>query len=522
MLTPNGLPAKNIEKVMLLAMWANSLAEEQISMTPTNSQKFIFAGLGKPTYPINKNIILSYQAYWKKMSDLSKKWFITPEKLTETAAINYGDPRSDKEPKEIMAKAMSNWYKSEIKAENVLFTVGGISALHIIFETLNAMHEDIVRYRVITPFPHYSAYANNPNHSLYPVNVMDEPGYQLTAHRLKQSIEGAYELAKIDNVLPKAVLICNPSNPLSTVISEDELKKIAVCLRDYPDLHIILDEAYTEMSYVDMPSFLNIAPELKERIILLRSATKALSAAGERMAIVMAFNQEFMNQMVNKNVSYYVHAPRSAQCAYAHAMASFTEADRSALVKFYKKKVDYVMDRIAKMGASMPNSSYKIQATFYALGDFSDLFGMKMPEETKRVFTNNDTIQTDEHLAYYLLFKHSLMIAPLSYFGLKKNSGFIRITSSGCETELLELMDRLENSLFAGRKRKKDMFIASITQKLAVLKKSDINLYNEILEELNFLSKKDDTCLSLKETNEALEKLDKTLSTIDTAVSGSV
>ena len=505
MFTPNGLPVKNIEKVMLLAMWANSLSEEKITQKSTD--KFIFAGLGKPTYPINKNTIISYQNYWQKMNKLAEQWFVDPEKLSESAAIGYGDPRSDKEPKEIMAKAMSHWYQANIQPENILFTVGGISALHIIFETLNSIYENIHQYRVITPFPHYSAYANNPNHCLHPVHVMNSPGYQLMASELQKSITEAYELAKSDNKTPKAVLICNPSNPLSTVINKDELIKIADCLRNYPELHIILDEAYAEMSYVDMPSFFNVAPDLIPRMIVLRSATKALSAAGERMAILMAFDRELMNQMVNKSVSYYVHAPRSAQFSYANTMANFTENDRLLLADFYKNKVNYVMDRIKDMGAAMPNAEYKIEATFYALADFSDLFGMEMPEESKRVFKDAPTIETDEHLAYYLLFEDLLMIAPLSYFGLERNSGIIRITSSGSEKELSELMNRLENRLFLARTQKKQILLDKINENLLKLPTQNLNLHNEISEEVNFLTHKNDNCLKLKETNGLLTKI---------------
>lgn len=32
----------------------------------------IFAGLGKPTYPINSHTIASYLSYWKKLDDLTK------------------------------------------------------------------------------------------------------------------------------------------------------------------------------------------------------------------------------------------------------------------------------------------------------------------------------------------------------------------------------------------------------------------------------------------------------------------
>lgn len=509
MLTPNGLPANRIEKVMLLSLWAHTLKEEQAANDTLNTKKFISAGLGRPTYPLNQQTIASYKAYWQKIDDSRQSWHLNPDDIHENTAIDYGDPRGDSAPRALMAEVMSKWYSADIKPENVLFTVGGIGALRVIFETFNTHYEEVPHYRVITPFPHYSAYSSNPFHRLHPIHVMDEPGYKLTAQALESSIKEAYLLAETDHGLPKAILICNPSNPLGNIIDEAELQKIADVLRNYPDLYIIFDEAYVEMSYVELPSFLKIAPDLQSRVIIMRSATKALSAAGERMAVLLVFDPELMNEMLNKNISYFVHAPRSAQLAYAETMANFDETERRKLTLFYKEKVDYVMNRIQAMGASMPDPLYTVEATFYALADLSDLFGLELPEETQRVFMKNISthVTTDEELVYYLLFKDSLMIAPLSYFGLPKNSGFMRITCSGNEQELQDLMDRLEQRLFKARTVKKLALLEKLTTQLPQLKQADSHMHEIITQKIALIAREDDTSLSLKRKNQVLDKL---------------
>lgn len=463
MLTPNGLPANKIEKVMLLSLWAHTLRKEAAITHHPKTKPFIFAGLGKPTYPINAHTITSYQTYWQRMSDSAQKWHMNPEETQESAAVDYGDPRGDDEPIALMAKVMTKWYESEIKPEHVMFTVGGIGALHLIFESLNTLYADTPGYRVITPFPHYSAYVNNPLHRLHPIDVMNESGYKLTARALEASIKDAYQLAETDQRFPKAILICNPSNPLGTVIDELEFRKIAEVLRRYPELHLIFDEAYAEMSFHDMPSFIKIAPDLKDRVIILRSATKALSAAGERMAVVFVFNQVLMNEMLHKNITYLIHAPRSAQLAYAETMAHFDATEQKNLITFYKKKVDYVMTRLHAMGASMPDPTYQVEATFYALCDLSELFGLDLPKEAQRALQKTGKVSTGEDLAYYLLFNDAIMITPLSYFGLPKNSGFMRITCSANEHELKELMDRLEHRLYEVRRCKKLEFVEDVS-----------------------------------------------------------
>lgn len=508
MLTPSGQPASQIDKVMVLSLWANVLKDE-IALSGS-TKKLIFAGLGKPTYPINAHTVNYQLSYWQKLEELTQQWHLNPE-AEESSAIDYGDPRGDSQPRTLMAKIMSTWYSSEVRPENILFTVGGIGALRVIFETFNTYYEDIPGYRVITPFPHYSAYSNNPRHRLHPINVMKEPGYKLTAKALETSIQDAYSQAENDYGWPKAVILCNPSNPLGNIIEKAELKKIAEVLRRYPDLYLIFDEAYTEMSFVEMPSFLTIAPDLKPRVIIMRSATKAFSAAGERMAVLLVFDEAMMSEMLNKNISYFVHAPRSSQMAYAHTMANFNAVERKNIVDFYKKKVAYVLRRLQDMGAAMADPLYRVEATFYVLGDFNDLFGLQLPDEAKRALQKTGKVSTDEEIAYYLLFKDLVMVAPLSYFGLAQNSGFMRITCSGNERELQELMDRLEHRLLKARIKKKLALLKQIRPQLALIEKSNHNLYEFIVKKIEVLNIKDDNCLILKEKNQTLEKLRETM-----------
>jgi aspartate aminotransferase/aminotransferase len=332
---------------------------------------------------------------------------------------------------------------------------------------------------------------------------MKEPGYQLTAKALEESIKSAYELAKQDNNLPKVVLLSNPSNPLGTIIPTNELKKIAAVLRKYPDLKIVIDEAYAEMCWNGSkpPSLLELAPDLRERMIVLRSATKALSAAGERMAMLMAFDRKLMGALRDKNIEAVGHPPRSAQIAYAYTMLNFTDKDKKELEDFYKPKVDYVYERVKKMGAAMPDSDYRVDGTFYVLCDLSDLLGEEIPLAAKRALGKTGKIETSEELVYSLLFQESLMVAPGSYFGMSPNNGFVRITCSGTSEQLKEMMDRIETRLLTARKNKAMRLVSEIEEQLSKLNHTPIKV--KMLDRLEQIK----TITDLKSQNTALEKL---------------
>ena len=170
------------------------------------------------------------------------------------------------------------------------------------------------------------------------------------------------------------------------------------------------------------------------------------------MAILLAFDDSLMHELLHKNISYFIHAPRSSQISYAYTMANLTLAEQKKFTSYYKKKVDYVMERLRSMGAAMPDTTYRVEATFFVLGHFKDLFGLPLPIEAARALQRTGPVKTDEDIAYYLLFNDALMVTPLSYFGLPDDQGFLRITCSGNAKELKDMMDRLEARLISARK----------------------------------------------------------------------
>ena len=446
MLTPEGEPANKMDKVMLQGVWAKHLGRKH---------SIIHAGMGRPTYPLHPDTIKFLAEYWKNHNG---------------EAIDYGHPQGDLEAREIMAKAMSEWYGFPIEASNVLFTVGGAGGLRSIFSSLKTYYEDTPNFRVITPFPYYTLYAEN-DLRLHPIYVMNESGYALRAEALLKSIQTAEELAKKDSGHPRAVLLCDPNNPLGSVIGEKELKRIAKVLRLYPKLAIILDEAYAEMVLdgTKHVSLLAVAPDLKNRIIVMRSATKGLSAAGERMAVTMAFDPVIMNSILEHSILNYGHAPRSLQMAYATTMENFTDTYRIEINNFYRQKVDYVSKRLLEMGAAMPDKQYQVKGTFYILADFSELLGEVISSEATKALQRKGKVKTDEDIAYNLLFTDSLMISPASYYGIERHRGYLRITCSAELDKLKTLMDRLEERLKESRLKKQDCLENNIKQKLAVL-----------------------------------------------------
>jgi aspartate/methionine/tyrosine aminotransferase len=491
LLTPDGMSAGTTDRIMLLAMWADHLEMH----SSANQKKIIVAGIGKPTFPVNLFAAAAaatfWQGFWSRSQDT--KHTLTNHNCSSSttgnisasnSAIDEGDPAGNFEYRQQMAGALNRWYEGiQITSDNILFTYGGAGALYIIFKMLQ---EKIPNCIILTPFPHYTLYAGfNPKNHLFPIDVMKEKGYQLTAEAFEKSLKAAEELAAKSGQTVGAFLLCDPNNPLGTIADKVELTKIAGILKKHPNILIILDEAYAEMQFTGRHlSLFTIAKELKERFIVIRSGTKALSAAGERLGVVVALDEELMRKLIQISFELVGHAPLSSQCAFSEALDKLGERELKLLNEYYRPQVDYVYKRLRDMGAAMPNPSYEVRGTFYVCGDFSDLLGKEIPIAAKMALNKTGQIENGEDIAYSLLFQDSIMIAPLSYFGLTGKHGYMRITCSAGDNELKELMDRLENRLLAARKIKKQDLEDRVSALLLRLKNIYPDKHPQVLRQL--------------------------------------
>lgn len=93
-------------------------------------------------------------------------------------------------------------------------------------------------------------------------------------------------LEKAINSKTKAFLFCSPSNPTGLQYSESELTALADVLRKYPQVAIISDDIYNRLVFSGgkvAPHILKVAPDLRERTILINGGSKAYSMTGWRI-----------------------------------------------------------------------------------------------------------------------------------------------------------------------------------------------------------------------------------------------
>lgn len=87
---------------------------------------------------------------------------------------------------------------------------------------------------------------------------------------------------------PKALILCNPSNPCGKVFTYDELKIIADLAEKY-DTFVITDEVYEHIVYAPHRHiYFSSLPNMKDRTISCGSLSKTYSITGWRLGYVIA------------------------------------------------------------------------------------------------------------------------------------------------------------------------------------------------------------------------------------------
>lgn len=85
------------------------------------------------------------------------------------------------------------------------------------------------------------------------------------------------------------MIINSPSNPSGAIYDEETLKMIADIARE-KDLWIIFDEIYERLVYgpAKHVNILNVAPDLRDRVIIINGASKAYAMTGWRIGYALA------------------------------------------------------------------------------------------------------------------------------------------------------------------------------------------------------------------------------------------
>ena len=289
--------------------------------------------------------------------------FDTPEHIKEAAAQAMTEGKTKYTPVQgvpELRKAIVDRYQldqgfSYNPNSEVMVYCGGKQILFNFFQAaLNDGDE------VIIPAPYWVSYPEQVSMAGgIPVILKTgtETKYKLTADLLKEHLTSR----------TKVVIINSPSNPTGTVYSRKELESLATLLVKHPRIWIVSDDVYDKLIYDGcFVNILSVAPELRNRVIIVNSMSKTYAMTGWRIGYGIGPN-ELIGAMTTVQ-SQSTSGPTSiAQYASAVALSGNQECVQGAVTKF-KERRQVMINELKKIpGLSFVEPS----GAFYVFVDVS-------------------------------------------------------------------------------------------------------------------------------------------------------
>jgi aminotransferase len=168
---------------------------------------------------------------------------------------------------------------------------------------------------------------------------------------------------------PKAIILCNPSNPSGKVFTREELELIADFAKKY-DTYVITDEVYEHIVYAPYKHiYIASLPGMKERTISCSSLSKTYSITGWRLGYIIASERVIENaRKVHDFLTVGAAAP--LQEAVIPGL-KFPDAYYDGLLAEYTHKRDLFLKGLSDIGLPYTEP----QGAYYVLLDMSE-FGV--------------------------------------------------------------------------------------------------------------------------------------------------
>lgn len=302
---------------------------------------------------------------------------------------------------------------------NVVVSVG---AKHTLFNLALTLYDP--GDEVIVPAPYwvsYPAQVKLAGATPVIVSTTEDEGFKLTPDRLRAALTPK----------TKALILCTPSNPTGSAYTADELKALATVLADH-HCWIIVDEIYGELVYegFEQRSILTVAPELRERIIIVDGVSKTYAMTGWRIGWMLGPAE--VASACNKLQGQSTTNPTSnAQWAALAALEGPQDCVEQFRAVFERRRARIVegLRRIDGISCRVP------EGAFYAFANVEPLIGRE---------GNGAVLADDLAVAAYLLEEARCALVPGSAFGAP---GFLRISYACSEAQIDEGLRRIGDAI---------------------------------------------------------------------------
>lgn len=312
--------------------------------------------------------------------------------------------------RDALAKKQSKYMNLDLDSnKNIVVTCGSTEAMMVAMMSVCDPNDKVI---VFSPF--YENYgADSILCGANPIYVLLHPP---VFNFDKEELENAFKQN------PKALILCNPSNPCGKVFSKEELEYIASLAIKY-DTYVITDEVYEHIVYAPYKhTYFASLPGMFERTISCSSLSKTYSINGWRLGYCIA-PENIIEQI--KKVHDFLTVGAAAPLQEAAVVGlEFSDAYYDELQKLYTHKKDLFINGLKEL--NIPHT--EPQGAYYVMVDISE-FGY----------------DSDLDFCVDLIKNVGVAAVPGSSFFKEEENRYIRFHFAKKDETLLAALDRLKD-----------------------------------------------------------------------------
>lgn len=342
--------------------------------------------------------------------------FVTPWNIREAGIFSLEDGYTHYSPNQgyiEVRKAISEYLERRFSLKydpksQLLVTVGGSEALDLIARALINPGDEVI---ILEPcFVAYKATVTLAHGVPVVIETKEEDQYKLRPEALEAAITDK----------TKYIILGYPGNPTGATMTYDDLAKIKDVLVRHPEVFVVSDELYSELSYTgEKPASIANFPEMYDRTIVVNGFSKSFAMTGWRIGY-MAGPAPLIAAMNKVHQYCIMSSPTTAQYAVIEACRN-GDKEVEEMRQEYNRRRRVIINGLKEAGLTC----FEPTGAFYAFPSIEGL-GLSCEKFCER-----------------FLMEKKVAIVPGSAFG-KCGEGHVRISYAASLENIQEAMRRLK------------------------------------------------------------------------------
>ncbi|MEE3351549.1 MAG: aminotransferase class I/II-fold pyridoxal phosphate-dependent enzyme [Saccharofermentanaceae bacterium] len=342
--------------------------------------------------------------------------FVTPWNIREAGIFSLEDGYTHYSPNQgyiEVRKAISEYLERRFSLKydpksQLLVTVGGSEALDLIARALIDPGDEVI---ILEPcFVAYKATVTLAHGVPVVIETKEEDQYKLRPEALEAAITDK----------TKYIILGYPGNPTGATMTYDDLAKIKDVLVRHPEVFVVSDELYSELSYTgEKPASIANFPEMYDRTIVVNGFSKSFAMTGWRIGY-MAGPAPLIAAMNKVHQYCIMSSPTTAQYAVIEACRN-GDKEVEEMRQEYNRRRRVIINGLKEAGLTC----FEPTGAFYAFPSIEGL-GLSCEKFCER-----------------FLMEKKVAIVPGSAFG-KCGEGHVRISYAASLENIQEAMRRLK------------------------------------------------------------------------------